>query len=181
MAKLAQKLTGKMVQAYCLGSGSEMELSMIKDGKIVVNKDGTFELFSQECKSGEGEKAVSGDYFKVDNAGYPYPNNRAWFKANHKHVEGDTFEQLPKPLMAWEASDEVTPEVQFLIDQKGLVLDESNEDQYFGAELWGAWETSPKDSVLIFYSVSYNEDGTVSDADFNFIARDEFSKTYSFC
>ncbi len=179
MAKYVKKNTGKNVNAWELGKGSEMEQELIKAGKIVKNDDG-YELFSQESKSGSGEKAKAGDFFKVDGKGYPYPNAREWFFKNHRHIDGDTYEQLPKKLMAWESTDGITPEVQFLVEKKGLVLDPTNPKAYFGAMLWGAWETASADAVLIFYSVSYAEDGTVIDADFNFVARSEFEATYHY-
>lgn len=183
MAKYVIKNTGKMVEAFELGAGSEMERKLIEEGKICLHEGevSIYELFSQESNSGSGEIAMAGDFFKVDKAGYPYPNARDWFFENHRHVEGDTWEQLPKKLLAWESSDELTPEVQFLIDHKGLKLNAENPEQFFGAELWGAWLTAAADAVLIFYSVSYNEDGTVSDADFNFVARAEFEATYHYC
>ena len=173
------KNTGKMVQAWELGADSEMERKLIEEGKIVREGD-EYELFSQESKSGSGELARTGDFFKVDKAGFPYPNARDWFLENHCHVETDTWEQLPKALLAWEATEEITPEVQFLIENKGLKLDADNPEQYFGAELWGAWLTAASDAVLIFYSVSY-EEGKVVDADFNFVARSEFEASYYYC
>lgn len=181
MAKNVIKTEGKKCQAYELGAGSEMELNLIKEGKICRIGNGAYELFSQESKSGSGQLANEGDYFKVDNAGYPYPNKREWFFQNHRHLKGDTYEQLPKALLAWESTDEVTPEVQFLIDNKGLKLDPENPEKYFGAKLWGAWLTAASDAVLIFYRVSYDETtGKVTDASFNFVARNEFNASYRY-
>jgi len=180
MAKVI-KNNGKQVQAWELGKGTEMELKLRAEKKIVYTAKGEFELFSQEAKSGEGEKAKLGDFFKVDKAGYPYPNDRAWFAENHRYIEGDTYEQLPKPMDAWEATEPVTPEIRFLIDHKGLKLSPDTPEQYFGAELWGAWLTAASDAVLIFYSVTRNERGVIIDADFNFVARKEFEATYHYC
>lgn len=175
------KNQGKTVEAWELGTGSEMQQKLFAEGKIVYTDNGKYELFSQEAQSGSGEKAVAGDFFKVDKAGFPYPNGREWFLANHRHIEGDTWEQLPKPLMAWESTEEITPEVQFLIDNKGLKLSPATPDQYFGAELWGSWLTAASDAVLIFYSVTRDENGTIVDADFNFVARPEFEASYHYC
>ena len=185
------KNVGKTVEVWKLGAGSEMERKLIEEGKIVyllpdekrkteTGKIAKFEIFFQEAKSGTGQLAGEGDYFKVDNSGKPYPQDEEWFFDNHRHIEGDTWEQLPKALLAWESTEEITPEVQFLIDEKGLKLDVDNPEKYFGAELWGAWLTAASDAVLIFYSVSY-EDGKVVDADFNFVARAEFEATYHYC
>lgn len=178
MAKVI-KNRGKEVQAWELGKGTEMEIRLIKQGKIVLKGD-SYELFSQEVHCGKGEKANVGDFFKVDKAGYPYPNNREWFIQNHRHIDGDTYEQIPKELLAWESTEEITPEVQFLIDHKGLKLNYENPAQFFGAELWGTWLTATAFAVLVFYSVSY-ENGQIVDADFNFVARSEFVETYHYC
>jgi len=99
MAKYVIKKTGKIVEAFELGLSSAMELKLIEECKI-VRKGDTYELFSQESQSGSGEIASAGDFFKVDKAGYPYPNAREWFLENHRHVEGDKWEQLPKKLLA---------------------------------------------------------------------------------
>ena len=72
-------------------------------------------------------------------------------------------------------------EVSFLIREKGLVLDETNPDNYYSAVLWGTKEAAAKDAVLVFYNISYNDDGSVRDAEFNFVKREEFDKTYSVC
>ena len=178
--KFVIKNSGKEVKAWKLGAASDMELQLIAEGKI-VQKGNTYELFSQESVNGFGEIAEVGDFFKVDNAGYPYPNKATWFLKNHRHIVGDTWEQLPKKLLAWESSDELTPEVQFLIAHKGLKLNHENPSHFFGAELWGTWLTATSFAVLIFYSVSYDNEGQVSDADFNFVARAEFEATYHYC
>jgi len=180
MAKVI-KNNGKQVQAWELGKNTDMELQLREEGKIVYTDNGEYELFSQEAKSGSGEKANAGDFFKVDKAGYPYPNKRDWFLANHRHIDADSYEQLPKPMDAWEATEPITPEIDFLINHKGLKLSPSTPEQYFGAELWGAWLTAASDAVLVFYSVTRDENGVILDADFNFVARNEFEATYHYC
>lgn len=179
MAKVI-KNAGKMVQAYQLGAGSSMEQQLISEGKIHRIDDSTFELFSQEVHTGTGEVAKAGDYFKVDNAGFPYPNEKAWFETNHRQIDGDTYEQLPKPLEAWEATEPMTETVQWLVDNGKLDLDESSTEKFFGATLWGSYLTAAKDAVLVFYGVTRDEDGTITGVDFNFVARSEFEATYHY-
>ena len=181
MAKVI-KNKGRQVRAWELGANSEAERDLIGEGKIVRNFFG-YELFSQEAKSEEGEKAQVGDFFKVDSAGFPYPNDREWFLKNHRPINGvpDTYEQLPKPMLAWEAKEPITPEVAFLVEKKGLVLSPETPEKYFGAELWGTWLTAAKDAVLIFYSIMKDDAGNIMDADFNFVARKEFEDTYHYC
>ena len=70
---------------------------------------------------------------------------------------------------------------QFLAENKGLMLQPEDPEKYFGVPLWGGWETAADDAVLIFYSVSYADDGSVIDADFNFVAREEFEASYHYC
>lgn len=180
MARVIKK-QGKKTKAWALGARSEMEKKLIAEGKIVVKDDGSYELFSQEANSGSGEVAQAGDYFKVDNAGYPYPNGKDWFEANHKHIEGEDYEQLPKELEAWEISEVISPVMMFLLQSGKLKIDFSNEKEFFGAELWGSWLTAAKDAVIVFYGVTKDEAGNITDADFNFVARSEFEQTYSYC
>ena len=40
-------------------------------------------------------------------------------------------------------------------------------------------ETAAEDAMIVFYSISYDETGKVIDADYNFVGRREFEKTYS--
>ena len=172
------KKHGKTVRAYRLGDRSGVIEKLICEGKIIPHADGTYEVFSQESVNGSGQIAKIGDYIKLDSAGCPYPNDEAFFNANHRHIEGDSYEQIPKPLLAWTVDEPITEEISFLIAHKGLILNDKSQDKYFNAPLWGTVESSPRDSALIFYSVSRNEAGEITDADFNFVAKDEFEKTY---
>ena len=150
-------------------------------GKICDLGDGRYEIHSQEAVNGAvgGEMATVGDWIKVDSKGCPYPNDRAYFEANHRHIDGDTFEQLSKPLQAWDAKLEMCPEVAFLVEKKGLIIDEASTDRRYTAQLWGTTEVAAEDAMIVFYSISYDEAGSVTDADWNFVERSEFDKTYS--
>ena len=169
----------KTVEAWCLGRGSAMEERLVAEGKILRRRDGTYELFSQEATGGQGEHAKAGDYFKVDDAGYPYPNAAEYFAANHRHVEGDLYEQPAKPLSAWFKGDAPCAEVDFLVERGLLQLHPETPQAYFRARLWGADLTAGEDAALVFYSVERSEDGTVTGAEFNFVARAEFEATYT--
>ena len=173
------KNNGKRVFAYMLGSSHPVIDALIEDGRIIPHDDGTYEIMSLEAVNGSGQIARSGDYLKLDFSGNPYPNDREFFQKNHWHIEGDEYEQIPKPLLAWSIDEPVSKEVAFLILHKDLVLDLTSHDKFFTAPLWGTIESSPRDSVLVFYSVTRDDDGSIVDADFNFVARDVFEKTYS--
>ena len=38
--------------------------------------------------------------------------------------------------------------------------------------------SAPKDAVIVFYRISRDEAGQITDAEFNFVAGAEFEKTY---
>ena len=176
------KNSGKSVFAYRLGDDHPVLRKLIREEKIVPLNDGTFEVFSQEAVnggSGHGQLAKVGDYVKLDSAGHPYPNDAAFFASNHRYIAGDEYEQIPKPLDAWTAEEPICREVEFLIREKGLILNEDDPGHYFSAVLWGTRETAAQDAVLIFYRIDRAEDGTVLDANFNFVARKEFEKSYT--
>lgn len=178
MRKVIKK-NGKIVKAYCLGESSVVERELIKEGKIVQNGSGGYELFSQEAVNGTGEKAVKGDYFKIDSKGFPYPNDKEFFEKNHVHIQGDAYEQIPKPVLAWTKDDENSSEIDFLIREKGLVIDKDNPVKYFNAPLWGSMLSAEADAIIVFYSIDRDEEGRIVDVDFNFVAKDEFDKLYS--
>ena len=174
--KYAQKKKTR-IKAYCLGAGTGMEKELIREGRIRLIEDGWYEVFSQEAENGEGERAKVGDYIKIDGSGYPYPMSAESFFANHEKISEEEYQQIPKPRAIWEYGDPVYKEVAYLLESGQLILDEENEEQYFQAFLAGAKLTSPRDSVLVFYSMETDENGKM---DFNFVARKEFDATYDY-
>ena len=178
--KYAIKQQGKQVFAYELGAGSQLERELIHQGKI--HREGErYALFSREAVNGQGQQALAGDFFKLDGDGFPYPNDREWFFANHRPVGGDVYEQLPKPLEIWEAQDGEHPLVQWLVAEGRLRLRPEEPERFFNARLWGADLSAAWDAVLVFYGVERNEAGEIVDISFNFVAREEFRKTYFYC
>jgi hypothetical protein len=171
------KITGKRVQAWQLGAGSDMERELRENGKIRLLPDGNYELFSTESVSGQGERAEAGDYFKVDSTGAPYPNARAWFESHHDRVGDHDYVQRPEVLRAWTVAEPVCAEIRFLLDQHRLTIDPDDPDRYFSAFLWGAQLSAARDAVVVFYQVQRTGD-TITDVEFNFVARTEFDKTY---
>ena len=127
-----------------------------------------------------GQIARSGDYIKLDKAGFPYPNSRSYFLANHKKLpEENCYEQIPKTLEAWTADCPICEKIRFLIREKELQLNPNSPEAYFSAPLWDTWEQADINSILVFYRIDTDENGNLLDADFNFINRKEFDKTYN--
>lgn len=180
----AVKSKKKIVKAYQLGSGSEMERKLIGEGMIINREDGRYELFSRESVNGTGEIAEFGDYFKVDEIDgkyYPYPNAKDWFDKNHIHLQEDEYEQLNKPLFIWQATDPVCEEINYLISNGRLTIKENDDQHFFNAFLWGADLSAAKDATIIFYSIDKDDQGNITDISFNFIARAQFEATYELC
>ncbi len=171
-----RKKEGKIIQAYCLGEDHPKLEELIKAGLLRKADDGQWRVLSREAS--EGEVAVSGDYIKLDSQGYPYPNSREFFLNNHRHLADDNYEQIPKVLHAWCAKDHMCEEVRFLIEHKELIIREDNEKAYFSAPLWGDVLVADKDAMIIFYDISYDEEQQIIDADFNFVAKEEYDKLY---
>lgn len=174
----AIKSKGRIVQAYRLGSGSPVEKQLIAQGKLRPLPGNRYEVFSYEAVNGSGEIAQAGDYIKVDDRGFPYPNLRDFFLANHRRLQGDLYEQIPKSLEAWTAEDGMCPEIAFLVEAKGLVIDESDPARYYTAPLFGTLESAARDAVIVFYAIRRDDAGRITDADFNFVDREAFEQTY---
>lgn len=180
--RFAVKNRQKSVTAYQLGKGTEMERKLIELGAIRQHPDGSYELFSQEAVNGRGEAAQPLDYFKVDEKQglyYPYPISRDYFESNHRHVSGNEYVQIPQPLQIWECGDEVSEEIRFLLDTGKMTINEDDPERYFNAFLWGADLSACRDAVVVLYGVTRGEAGNIESIDFNFVAREEFDKTYS--
>lgn len=166
------------VQAWQLGAHSEKEEELITNGRIKLHVDGNYEIFSQEATGKTGQIAKPGDYFKVALSGEPYPNERIWFERMHKHIRDDWYEQNSVPLQAWTVDEPINDTIQFLLDQSLLKINTSDPAHYFSASLWGTIETAAKNAVIIIHHVEKNNENEIISVNFNFVAREEFDKTY---
>lgn len=177
-----RKKQGKVVEAYRLGKKYDILRKLEEENKLIDLNDGRYEVFSQEAvnsESGHGQIAQKGDWIRLDSAGYPYPSKDEWFKVNMRHISGDKYEQIPKVLKAWTASEKMCPEIEFLIKEKGLIINKADINKYYYAILWGNPEVAGKDDVIVFYNISYADNGAIIDAEYNFVKREEFDKTYN--
>ncbi len=166
------------VNAYRLGEQSEGLDRLIKEGLVSQSDDGTFEVHTMETKDEKGETAHAGDYVKLDAAGRPYPNKAEFFEKNHRHIDGDQYEQFPKDREVWMMGDAMCPEVEFLIEQGRLELHKEDPEHYFKGTGWGTKLTASSDAALVFYEIKRNAGGNIVDAEFNFVDRDTFEETY---
>lgn len=176
LRKVRKKKT--VVQAYRLNEESRAVEQLIEEGRVRRRPDGRYEVFSKETGEDRGEVVCEDTYIKLDSDGYPYPNDTPFFRDNHRYIADGLYEQIPRTLDAWMAGDEICPEIRYLIEKRGLVLDEANPIQYFEAPLWGTTLFAAEDAVLVFYKIDRAEDGTIIDAEFCFVERAEFEKTY---
>ena len=178
--KYVIKKKGNVVRADLLSEENPNIQELMQKGLVGKTDDGRFEIFSLEAKEGLGEIAEEGDYVKYSSTGEPYPN-KAWdFEENHRHLEGNLYEEIPKVMKAWTAYDEMCEHIEYLIKEKGLILRDDCPEKYFNAVLWGAPLSAARDSVLIFYKIQRDIDGNIFDIDFNFVVREEFEKKYDF-
>ena len=175
----AIKNTSEIMFAYCLGANSEKEKELIKTGKIRVLPDGCYELFSQEAVNDQGEIAKKGDYFKLDDSGYPYPNSKEWFQKHHRHISGDTYEQICEPVLIWQEGDPIEEEMQYLLESGKLTICPDDKDHYFNAFLWNAPLSAGRDATIVFYHVERDDQMNITDISFNFVAKKEFQTNYS--
>lgn len=165
-------------RAWELGAGSEKEREMIRRGRIAAHPGGIYEIFSQEAKEGSGQKAKAGDFFKEDNRGYPYPIEREYFLENHRHTEGDWYEQAARPMKIWRAGDPESEEPRFLKENGILFIHPEDPKHYFSALMWGTEETAPADAVILFFDAARDAEGKITGINFNFIVSDYFREYY---
>ena len=177
--KWAKKREDRQIRAWELGAGSPMEQQMLREGRIVLREDGSYELFSQEAVNGSGELAKKGDYFKVDSTGAPYPNSRERFLRTHSRIEGDVYLQQSCPVQVWMAGDPVTEEIRWLLETGRLTMHPEDSSRFFQAILWGAHLSAASDAVLVLYQLFKDEQGRLRDVEFNFVAATEFQRDYT--
>lgn len=82
-----------------------------------------------------------------------------------------------KEVLVWESSDELTPEVQFLLERKGLKLNYENPLKFFESE----FSTASSFSVLIIHDILYKDNNQIADADFSLVSSAEFVVNYQCC
>ena len=174
----AVKKAGSEVCAYQLGKRSDMELQLMAEGKIREAEDGSYELFSQEAVNGQGELARAGDYFKVDGQGYPYPNTREFFEERHKKIGENRYVQIPFPVDVWAKGEPEDEVIRYLLDNRLITINRSDRERYFNACLWGASLSAAIDAAVVIYDVERDAGGEIKSVDFNFVAREEFDRTY---
>lgn len=168
-------------KAYRLGESNPELDAFFEAGLLKDCGDGYYEIVTLEvlaAGSGKGEVAHAGDWLRVGVKGELFPNTDEYFRANMVEIGKDTYKQLPIRRKAWTADCEMCPEVEFLIKNKGLVLDWDNPDRFFSAPLWGTVEAAAKDAFLVFYELEYDNDGNVTEAYFNFVDNEAFEQTY---
>ena len=133
------------------------------------------------------QQPVSSSYTQKVNTffnDYYYRNGASWVSSKRPMMSAYScsgccaYVQIPQKLYAWCAEDDMCSEIQFLIDHKGLRLNDNNEKAYYSAPLWGNILSAAKDAMIVFYDLQYDSNHSVVDADFNFVARDEFNRTY---
>lgn len=167
-----------IVRAYRLGDESTVVDGLMAEGGIRQRADGSFEVFSQEVKGTFGEHADPGDYIKIDSAGCPYPNSAAYFESRHRHIAEDFYEQRPQTVDIWMAGDPAGPEIRYLVEHRGLSFHADDPERYFQAPLWGTLLSAAEDAVIVFYRIERSGTGEITDVEFNFVAGDEFARTY---
>jgi hypothetical protein len=166
------------VQACRLGEPSPLLDQLIREEKVVPAGPGEYQVFSVETDGLRGETAYDGDYVKVDAKGGVYPNKEDFFLQKHSRIGENTYMQKDQRLPAWDAQEPMCDEIAFLMEEKGLVIDRQSRYRYFSAPLWGTTLYAARDAVIIFYSITRDQMGRIIDADFNFVERGVFGKTY---
>jgi len=163
------------VTACQLGAGSTLEENLLAKGLLIREGD-TYRVFSREAMGSLGQQVFRGDFVKLDLEGFPYPNSREGFLQNHDQTGPESYIQKERQVLVWFMEDPMEPEVDWLMCHKGLEIGQAG----FRATLWGTELTAPRDAALVFYSITRDEAGQITDAEFNFVVREEFEKTYYF-
>ena len=169
---------GTVQKACRLGEESPLLEKLLQEKKIVPVSPGVYQVFSLETDGIHGQIAYDGDFVKLDAEGNAYPNDAGFFLKKHTWIGENTYMQNPQQLPAWDADEPMCDEIAFLLQKKGLVIDRGSRDRYYSAPLWGTVLYGARDAVIVFYSITRDRDGLITDADFNFVERGVFEQTY---
>ena len=166
------------IRAWELGAGSATEQEMIRCGKIVARPGGIFEIFSREAAGKTGQVAAAGDFFKVDDYGFPHPWKRAAFLQQHLFLEGDWYQEAARRVKIWRLADPVCEEIRFLLDHDILRIKPDDPERCFTALIWGTEETAASDAVVVIFDADRDTEGRVTGVHFNFVEIGYFNKHY---
>ncbi len=166
------------IRAWELGAGSGMEQEMIRCGRIVSRPGGIYEIFSREATGKTGQIAAAGDFFKVDDYGFPHPWRRAAFLQQHQPLDGDWYQEAARQVKIWRLSDPVCEEIRFLLDRGILRVDPDQPHRCFSALIWGTEETAASDAVVVIFDADRDPEGRVTGVNFNFVEIGYFNKHY---
>ena len=166
------------IQAWELGAGSAMEQEMIRRGKIVVRPGGIYEIFSREATRKTGQIAAAGDFFKVDDYGFPHPWRRTAFLQQHQPLGKDWYQEAARRVKIWRLADPVCEEIRFLLDRGILRIDPDDPKRCLSALIWGTEETAASDAVVVIFDTDRDAEGRVTGVHFNFVEIGYFNKHY---
>lgn len=169
---------GTIQMACRLGEESPLLNQLLQEKKVARLSSGEYQVFSIETDGIHGQIAHEGDFVKVDTEGNAYPNAAESFLQKHVRTGENTYMQKPQRLSAWDTDEPMCDEIAFLIEKKGLLIDTGSQERYFSAPLWGTMLYAAHDAVIIFYSITRDGNGLITDADFNFVERSIFEQTY---
>ena len=162
--------------ACCLGEGSDLERELLAHG--LLSRDGEdYRVHSREAAGETGQLARRGDFVKLDAGGFPYPNARVDFLQNHRRTPAG-WVQIPVPCEAWAYGEPGSEALRWAREHGGLTLHADDPARFYRAQLWGAALSAPRDAVLVFYRIERDENGAITGVRYNFVAREEFDKSY---
>lgn len=167
-----------IVTAYCLGKDNHKLEVYKENGQLKQLDENTYEIFSQEVHGGKGEVAYAGDFVKIDVEGRIYPNSAAYFLKNHIYLRDFEYEQIPVLLDAWTIKEEMCEEIEYLIREKGLVINHCNKDQCYKVSVNDTILSAGLDDMIVFYEIVRDEKGDIQDIDYHFVKKTIFDQTY---
>ena len=171
-----KKMEGILVHAFCLGKDDELLQSYFDEGRIIKNDNEKYVINMNEGKG--SEICESGSYIIIDKEDNLYPTDPLYFKTTHKRKRDHEYIQISKQFWAWMHGEPDSEEIDFLKNYKKLVVNKNSISEYYSAPLWGTVKTADRDSILIFYNVQRDDEGVITDIDYNFVSRDEFYNVY---
>lgn len=175
------KKNSRPVVAFQLGNGCSEEKDLIEKNKLKKLPDDQYEVFTRESGAVSGQKCDSGDYIKIDTAGYPYPVKKDVFEQMHTLYKGKWI-QLSEVRSAWYCdlgSEDECEEMRFLLSNGKIEISKSSYDCYFSSnDQWETTLSAAKDAVIVFRNIERELNGSIISVNFSFVARDEFLRTY---
>ena len=90
-------------------------------------------------------------------------------KKDRRNVDAFTYDEMSKEM------------IEFLRTRKGVMYDPDFDSKFLSATIAGLFKQASRDAIIVFYKIEHDKNGKITDVDFDFYEKEDFSKNFELC